>query len=116
MKGMAKSPLGKTMREGFYKFYPLSRDGEDEMLKYDDNDERDYLDFISQVNSKFKDYRRDDNVSKKALLSYWINGSWHKKLMNDILSSDKEWEESDYGNHPNTNTDSFFKPYLEALK
>ncbi|GKA57368.1 DNA-directed DNA polymerase [Tanacetum coccineum] len=34
--------------------------------------------------------------------------------MNDIVSSDEEWEESDYGKPPNTNTDSFFKPYLNA--
>ncbi|GKC71668.1 hypothetical protein Tco_1117551, partial [Tanacetum coccineum] len=34
--------------------------------------------------------------------------------MNDIVSSDEEWEESDYENPPNTTTDSFFKPYLNA--
>nr|GEV56838.1 hypothetical protein [Tanacetum cinerariifolium] len=34
--------------------------------------------------------------------------------MNDIVSSDEEWEESDYGNPPNTTTDSSFKPYLNA--
>ncbi|GJZ83904.1 hypothetical protein Tco_0649077 [Tanacetum coccineum] len=34
--------------------------------------------------------------------------------MDDIVSSDEEWEESDYGNPPNTTTDSFFKPYLNA--
>ncbi|GKA41352.1 hypothetical protein Tco_0733945 [Tanacetum coccineum] len=34
--------------------------------------------------------------------------------MNDIVSSDEEWEESNYRNPPNTTTDSFFKPYLEA--
>ncbi|GJX63110.1 hypothetical protein Tco_0296010 [Tanacetum coccineum] len=34
--------------------------------------------------------------------------------MNDIVSSDEEWEESDYGNLPNITTDSFFKPYLNA--
>ncbi|GKD83668.1 hypothetical protein Tco_1350507 [Tanacetum coccineum] len=34
--------------------------------------------------------------------------------MDDIVSSDKEWEDSDYGNPPNTTTDSFFKPYLKA--
>nr|GEX54626.1 ribonuclease H-like domain-containing protein [Tanacetum cinerariifolium] len=28
-------------------------------------------------------------------------------------SSDKEWEESDYGNTPKTSNDSFFKPYLK---
>ncbi|GKB24203.1 hypothetical protein Tco_0863604 [Tanacetum coccineum] len=30
--------------------------------------------------------------------------------MNDIVSSDEEWEESNFGNPPNTTTDSFFKP------
>ncbi|GJY39608.1 hypothetical protein Tco_0425972 [Tanacetum coccineum] len=34
--------------------------------------------------------------------------------MNDIVSSDEEWEESDYGNPPNNTTDSSFKPYLNA--
>nr|GEU55573.1 hypothetical protein [Tanacetum cinerariifolium] len=34
--------------------------------------------------------------------------------MNDIVSSDEEWEESDYGNPPNITTDSSFKPYLNA--
>ncbi|GKB75515.1 hypothetical protein Tco_0942410 [Tanacetum coccineum] len=29
--------------------------------------------------------------------------------MNDIVSSDEEWDESDFGNPPNTTTDSFFK-------
>ncbi|GKE84290.1 hypothetical protein Tco_1558032 [Tanacetum coccineum] len=52
------------------KFYPLSRDGKDEMLE--------------------------------------------EEPMNDIVSSDEEWEEYDYGNPPNTTTGSFFKPYLNA--
>nr|GEV41806.1 hypothetical protein [Tanacetum cinerariifolium] len=36
--------------------------------------------------------------------------------MDDIVSSDDEWKESDYGNPPNTytNTKSLFKPYLDA--
>ncbi|GJZ08980.1 hypothetical protein Tco_0543263 [Tanacetum coccineum] len=36
--------------------------------------------------------------------------------MDDIVSSYDEWEESDYGNPPNTysNTESLFKPYLDA--
>ncbi|GKE24360.1 hypothetical protein Tco_1435872 [Tanacetum coccineum] len=34
--------------------------------------------------------------------------------MNDIVLSDEEWEESNYGNPPNTTTDSSFKPYLNA--
>ncbi|GKD67759.1 hypothetical protein Tco_1321849 [Tanacetum coccineum] len=34
--------------------------------------------------------------------------------MNDILSSDEEWEESDYGNPPNNTTNSSAKPCLNA--
>ncbi|GKG19534.1 hypothetical protein Tco_0376633 [Tanacetum coccineum] len=34
--------------------------------------------------------------------------------MDAIVSSDEEWEESDYVNPPNTNTDLFCKPYLDA--
>ncbi|GKC78642.1 hypothetical protein Tco_1129416 [Tanacetum coccineum] len=39
-----------------------------------------------------------------------------KEPMDDIVSSNDEWEESDYGNRPNTytNTESLFKPYLDA--
>ncbi|GJR33985.1 hypothetical protein Tco_1209669 [Tanacetum coccineum] len=38
--------------------------------------------------------------------------------MDDIVSSDEEWEESDFGNPPTltTNTESLFKPYLDAHK
>ncbi|GJZ37426.1 hypothetical protein Tco_0583617 [Tanacetum coccineum] len=35
-------------------------------------------------------------------------------LNDDIISSDDEREESGNTNHPNNNTDSFFKPYLDA--
>ncbi|GKE91354.1 hypothetical protein Tco_1572449 [Tanacetum coccineum] len=84
------------------------------MLNDDDNVERDYLEFISQVNSRFKNCRREDDGTQKALLNSWINGSWHKELIDDIVSSDEKWEESDYGDPPKTNIDSFFKPYLEA--
>ncbi|GKA91604.1 hypothetical protein Tco_0813529 [Tanacetum coccineum] len=34
--------------------------------------------------------------------------------MNDIVSSDEEWEEYDYRNPPNTTTDSSFKPCLNT--
>ncbi|GJZ56765.1 hypothetical protein Tco_0612259 [Tanacetum coccineum] len=80
----------KELVEKFFcKFYPLSRDGKDEMLEV-------------------------DGMTQKALLHSWINENWNKKPMNDIVSSDEEWEESDYENPPNTITDSFFKPYLNA--
>ncbi|GJR86167.1 hypothetical protein Tco_0210178 [Tanacetum coccineum] len=83
------------------KFYPLSRDGEDEILEEGDNSGLDLLEFIFRVNSIFKNHMR-------------INENWNKEPMKDIVSSDEEWEESDYGNHPNITTDSSFKPYLNA--
>ncbi|GJZ36189.1 hypothetical protein Tco_0582006 [Tanacetum coccineum] len=110
-EGDSKITTWKELVEKFfYKFYPLSRDGEDEMLEEDDNQGIDPLEFISRVNSTFKNYRRVDGTTQKALLQSWINEGWNKEPMNDIVSSDKEWEESDYVNPPNTTTDSFFKP------
>ncbi|GJY59341.1 hypothetical protein Tco_0459233 [Tanacetum coccineum] len=84
------------------------------MLEEGDNWGLDPLEFISRVNSIFENHRRVDGMTKKALLHSWINESWNKEQMNDIVSSDEEWEESDYGNLPNTTIDSFFKPYLNA--
>ncbi|GJX82663.1 hypothetical protein Tco_0332144 [Tanacetum coccineum] len=60
------------------------------------------------------DHRRMDGMTKSALWNSWIKGGGNNELIDDIVSSDKEWEESDYGNPPNTNIDSFFKPYLDA--
>ncbi|GKA64459.1 hypothetical protein Tco_0764065 [Tanacetum coccineum] len=86
------------------------------MLDEGDNKGFDPLEFISRVNSIFKNHRRVDERTKKALLNSWINGSWNKEPMVDIVSSNDEWEESDYGNPPNTytNAESHFKPYLDA--
>nr|GEV90180.1 reverse transcriptase domain-containing protein [Tanacetum cinerariifolium] len=58
--------------------------------------------------------KRVDGTTQKALLHSWINENWNKKPMNDIVSSDDEWEESDYGNPPNITTVSSFKPCLNA--
>ncbi|GJR37162.1 hypothetical protein Tco_1212846 [Tanacetum coccineum] len=114
-EGDGKITTWKELVEKFLcKFYPLSRDGEDEMLGEGDNQGLDPLEFISRVNSIFKKHRRVDGTTKKALLHSWINESWNKEPMNDIVSSDEECEEYDYGNPPNTTTDSFFKPYLNA--
>ncbi|GKE43484.1 hypothetical protein Tco_1470768 [Tanacetum coccineum] len=88
-EGEGKITTWEDLVEKFFcKFYPESRDGEAEM--------------------------RVDGRTKKALFHSWINGTWNKRPMNDIVSSDEEWEESDYGNPPNTTIDSFLKPYLKA--
>ncbi|GJZ20674.1 hypothetical protein Tco_0557264 [Tanacetum coccineum] len=107
--------MKKELVEKFFcKFYPLSRDGKDEILEEGDNWGLNPLEFISRVNSIFKNHRRVDGRTQKALLHSWIDENWNKEPMNDILSSDEEWEESDYGNPPNNTTNSFFKPCLNA--
>ncbi|GJU31869.1 hypothetical protein Tco_1175458 [Tanacetum coccineum] len=85
----------------FGKFYPVSYDGEEEMLDEGDNWEIDPLKFISRVNSSFDKHMKMDGRTKKVLFHAWMNGSWNKRRMDDsILSSN------------NTTTDSFFEPYL----
>ncbi|GKB93349.1 hypothetical protein Tco_0979486 [Tanacetum coccineum] len=114
-EGDGKITTWKELVENFFcKFYPLSGDGEDEMLEEGDNWGLDPLEFISRVNSIFKNHRRVDGTTQKALLHSWINENWNTKQMNGIISSNEEWEESDYENPPNTTTNSSFKPYLNA--
>ncbi|GKA41353.1 hypothetical protein Tco_0733946 [Tanacetum coccineum] len=56
----------KELVEKFFcKFYPLSRDGEDEILEEGDNWGLDPLEFISRVNSIFENHRRVDGTTKK---------------------------------------------------
>ncbi|GKA67633.1 hypothetical protein Tco_0767550, partial [Tanacetum coccineum] len=114
-EGHGKITTWKELVEKFLcKFYPLSHDGEDEILVECDNSGLDPPEFISRVNSIFKNHMRVDGTTKKALLHSWINENWNKEPMKDIVSSDEEWEESDYGNPPNITTDSSFKSYLNA--
>ncbi|GKE49265.1 hypothetical protein Tco_1480523, partial [Tanacetum coccineum] len=40
--------------------------------------------------------------------------SKNEGIMDDIVSSDDDWEESDYENHPNTDDNSFLEPYLDG--
>nr|GEY65107.1 hypothetical protein [Tanacetum cinerariifolium] len=67
--------------EFFCKYYPLSRASKNNVISNDDDDRPDYFEFVK--------------------------GGSNNKLMDDIVSSDEEWEESDYGNPPNTDADSF---------
>nr|GEV06425.1 hypothetical protein [Tanacetum cinerariifolium] len=61
-----------------------------------------------------QDDKRIDRMTKSALCHTWVDGYGNAESTDDIVSSDEEWEESDYGNPPDTKTDSFFKPYLDA--
>ncbi|GJW11484.1 hypothetical protein Tco_1577311 [Tanacetum coccineum] len=55
-----------------------------------------------------------DGTTKTALWHYWFKEDGNNELMDNIESSDEKWEESDYRNPRNTDTDLFFKTYLDA--
>nr|GEU89510.1 hypothetical protein [Tanacetum cinerariifolium] len=84
-------------------------------IAWDDKDEGpDYLGFIIWLNSKCNNHKSMDETTKTALWHYWLQQEEDNELMGDIVSSDEEWEESDYENPPNADTNSFFKPYFDA--
>nr|GEZ23162.1 hypothetical protein [Tanacetum cinerariifolium] len=105
--------LGRASRKKICTFYPESYDAEDEMLDKGDNWGIDPLEFISRVNSSFKNHMKVDGRTKKVLFHSWMNGSWNKRRMDNNILSNKEWKESDYRNPLNTTTDSFFKAHDE---
>ncbi|GKA83175.1 hypothetical protein Tco_0789923 [Tanacetum coccineum] len=99
--------------------FPLSLTGaarkcKNNMISNDEGDGPDYFEFVTWMNLKFKDHRRMDGMTKSATWHSLVKGGVNNKLMDDIVSRDEEWKESDYVNPPNTDTDSFFKPYLDA--
>ncbi|GKD82004.1 hypothetical protein Tco_1348843, partial [Tanacetum coccineum] len=71
------------------------------------NEGPDFFEFEAWLNSKFNNHRRMDGMTKSALWHYWVKGEGNNELMDDIESSNEEWEEFDYGNPPNTDTNSF---------
>ncbi|GKC79332.1 hypothetical protein Tco_1130106 [Tanacetum coccineum] len=96
------------------KYYPLSHAGKYDVTRDDEDEGPDYIEFIIWLNSKCKDHKSMDGTTKTALWNYWLKEEGNAKLMDNIELSDEEWEESDYRNPRNTDTDSFFKPYLDA--
>ncbi|GKA58489.1 hypothetical protein Tco_0757677, partial [Tanacetum coccineum] len=77
---------GELTEKFFHKYYPLSRTCND---------------------------RRMDAKTKNALWEFWIKNYEDEISMDDIVSSDEEWMESDNTSHINNNYDSFFKPCLD---
>ncbi|GKA83985.1 hypothetical protein Tco_0805580 [Tanacetum coccineum] len=94
----------ELVKNFFKKFYPLSC-----AINYDkmcDNDEegRDLLEFIPWRNSKFKDHKKVDETTKRALLYTWIEIRKVEGLLNDEVLSDEDWEEQEYENPPKYST------------
>ncbi|GJY15119.1 hypothetical protein Tco_0385541 [Tanacetum coccineum] len=51
----------------FCKYYPLSRASKNNVISNDDDDGPDYFEFVTWLNSKFKDHRRMDGMTISAL-------------------------------------------------
>ncbi|GKD21164.1 hypothetical protein Tco_1222867 [Tanacetum coccineum] len=69
---------------------------------------------LSLADDANNDDMRIDRMTKSALCQSWIDGWGNNESSDGIVSSDDEWEEYEYGNPPDTTTDSFFKPYMET--
>ncbi|GJS66242.1 hypothetical protein Tco_0680806 [Tanacetum coccineum] len=103
----------ELVKKFFKKFYPLSCASNYDKMCDDDEEGRDPLEFIPWRNSKFKDHKKVDETTKRALLYTWIEIGKEEGLLNDEVSSNEEWEEQEYGNPPK---DSFPKPCFEMDK
>nr|GEZ96049.1 hypothetical protein [Tanacetum cinerariifolium]GFA21067.1 hypothetical protein [Tanacetum cinerariifolium] len=101
----------KLVEKFFCRFYPESYDKEDEMLDEGDNCGIDPLEFLSNINTSFKNHKKVDGRTKKVLFHSWMNGNWNKRYVDNSILSNNEWKESKYENPPNTATASFFKAY-----
>nr|GEY61010.1 hypothetical protein [Tanacetum cinerariifolium] len=55
-----------------------------------------------------------DRKTKNALWEFWTKGGDNEVLMDEIVSSDDEREESDNTDRLDNNYDLFFKPYFDA--
>ncbi|GKB21847.1 hypothetical protein Tco_0855770 [Tanacetum coccineum] len=75
------APDGKiTTWEGlvekfFCRFYPESYDGEDEMLDEGEDWGIDPLEFLSNINTSFKNHKKINGRTKKGLFHSWMNGN-----------------------------------------
>ncbi|GJV39157.1 hypothetical protein Tco_1417597 [Tanacetum coccineum] len=79
----------------------------------DDEEGCDPLEFITWRNLKFKDHKKVDETTKRALLYTWIEIGKEEGLLNDEVLSNEECEEQEYGNPPK---DSFPKPCFKMDK
>ncbi|GJV24552.1 hypothetical protein Tco_1377247 [Tanacetum coccineum] len=62
----------ELVKKIFKKFYPLSCASNYDKMCDDDEEGRDPLEFIPWRNSKFKDHKKVDETTKRALLYTWI--------------------------------------------
>ncbi|GJR21884.1 hypothetical protein Tco_0970411 [Tanacetum coccineum] len=80
----------ELVKKIFKKFYPLPCSSNYDKMCNNDEEGRDPLEFIPWRNSKFKDHKKVDKTTKRALLYTWIEIGKEEGLLNDKVSSDEE--------------------------
>ncbi|GKD79332.1 hypothetical protein Tco_1341953, partial [Tanacetum coccineum] len=76
---------GELTEKFFHKYYPLSHTRKNSLISDDVDDGLDYIDFINWLNSKFRNHRRMDGITKNALWDFWTKGGDDEVLMGDIV-------------------------------
>ncbi|GJR44710.1 hypothetical protein Tco_1312813 [Tanacetum coccineum] len=83
----------------------------DKMLDEGENWGIDPLEFLSNINTSFKNNNKVNGRTQKVIFHSWMNENWNKRYVDNSILSNNELKESKYENPPNTATDSFFKAY-----
>ncbi|GJV13763.1 hypothetical protein Tco_1355304 [Tanacetum coccineum] len=73
----------ELVNKSFNKFYPLSCTSNYDKMCDDDEEDRDPLEFITWRNSKFKNHKKVDETTKRALLHSWIEVGNNEGIMDE---------------------------------
>ncbi|GJV23260.1 hypothetical protein Tco_1375955 [Tanacetum coccineum] len=84
----------------FYRFYPESYDGKDEMLDEGENWGIDPLKFLSNINTSFKYHKKVDGRTQKVTFHACMNGNWNKRYVDNSISSSNELKEFNMKTRP----------------
>ncbi|GJT69426.1 hypothetical protein Tco_1028712 [Tanacetum coccineum] len=90
-EGDGKITTWEELVEKFFcRFYPESYAGENEMLDEGENWGIDPLEFLSNVNTSFKNHKKVDGRTQKVIFHSWMNGNWNKRYVDNSISSYNE--------------------------
>ncbi|GJR56192.1 hypothetical protein Tco_1406713 [Tanacetum coccineum] len=73
----------ELIKKFFCRFYPESYDGEDEMLDEGENWGIDPLEFLSNINTSFKNHKKMDGRTQKVIFHSWMNGNRNKRYVDN---------------------------------
>ncbi|GJT69495.1 hypothetical protein Tco_1028781 [Tanacetum coccineum] len=103
----------ELVKKFFKKFYPLSCTSNYDKMYDDDEEGRDPLEFIPWRNSKFKDPKKVDEMTKRPLLYNWIEIGKEEGLLNDEVQAMKNERSKNTGTLLKTHSPN---PILKWIK